>query len=112
MGLLIFALGVFSALSNGAIAGLSSWNPFAGKSQGVFDTFDYLATNWLLPVGGIMIAIFVGWILKNNFTKNEIEIGHGDFPLHSVWKFLLRFVCPVAVGWIIYAVIFMGKTFN
>jgi NSS family neurotransmitter:Na+ symporter len=84
----------------------------AGKSKGVFDTLDYLAANWLLPVGGILISIFVGWVLTNVFTRKELETGHGLFRLHGLWKFLLRFVCPAAIGWIIYSVIFTGKTFN
>jgi len=112
MGVSIFGFGILSALSLGAYGGLSRWNPLAGKSKGVFDTLDYLAANWLLPVGGILISIFVGWVLTNVFTRKELETGHGLFRLHSLWKFLLRFVCPAAIGWIIYSVIFTGKTFN
>ena len=112
MGFAIFAFGILSALSLGSVKQLSAWNPLGGKSQGVFDTFDYLASNWFLPIGGIFIAIFVGWFLKKAFTKKELEEGHGPFPFHNVWKFLLRFIDPIAVGWIIYAVIFLGKTFN
>jgi len=112
MGFAIFSFGILSALSLGSVKQLSNWNPLGGKSQGVFDTFDYLASNWFLPVGGIFIAIFVGWVLKKVFTKKELEEGHGRFPFHTVWKFLLRFIDPIAVGWIIYAVIFLGKTFN
>ena len=113
-GLTIFAFGILSALSLGSSETLSSWNPFDGKSQGVFDTMDYLASNWFLPVGGIFIAIFVGWILKKSMVKNELEEGHGSLHdgIFATWRFLLRFVAPVAIGWIIYSVIFLGKTFN
>ncbi|OVE79185.1 hypothetical protein BVY01_03330 [bacterium I07] len=112
VGAAIFSFGILSALSFGSVPALSSWQPFGDKSQGVFDTFDYLATNWFLPVGGILIAIFVGWILKNHWTKQELEEGHGPVPYHHVWKILLRFVAPLTVGWIIYSVIFMGKAYN
>ena len=112
MGLAIFGFGVLSAISLGVSSGLTHWNPFAGKSQGVFDTLDYLASNWLLPCGGILIAIFVGWVMDKSIKKREMEAGHGTFKLYGLWTFLLRFVCPVAIGWIIYAVIFQGKTFN
>ena len=81
-------------------------------TTGVFNTMDYLATNWFLPIGGILIALFTGWILKKSFTQQEVEAGHGSFKGMAVWRFLLRFVCPLAVGWILYAVIFLGKTFN
>jgi NSS family neurotransmitter:Na+ symporter len=111
LGLCVFSFGTLSALSNGAVEGLSNWKPLGDKSTGAFDTFDYLASNWLLPVGGLFIAVFVGWILKGAFTRKEVEAGHGPFALHGLWKVTLRFVCPAAIGWVIYAVIH-GKTFN
>jgi len=112
MGVIIFAFGILSAISLGAASGLSSWQPLGDKSQGMFDTLDYLASNWFLPVGGILIAIFVGWVLPNAFSKKEVEQGHGPFHFHSIWIFLLRFVAPAAIGWIVYSVIFLGKSFN
>jgi len=111
-GIVIFAFGILAALSLGHSTGLSQWKPFGDRTEGVFDTMDYLASNWLLPVGGMLIAVFVGWVLKKAATKQMIEEGHGSFALHAVWKFLLRFVCPLAIGWIIYAIIFSGVTFN
>ncbi|MEL6547285.1 MAG: sodium-dependent transporter, partial [Myxococcota bacterium] len=101
VGGLIFVLGVFAALSNGAVDSLS----------GFFDIMDYTATNWLLPVGGLMISIFVGWILTNAVTVDELESGHGHFALHPVWKWALRVVCPLAIGVLIYAVLFQGVSF-
>ncbi|MBN2103697.1 sodium-dependent transporter [bacterium] len=112
MGLTIFAFGILSALSLGALTGLSAWQPLGDKSKGVFDTLDYLASNWFLPVGGILIAIFVGWVLPKVFSRKEVEKGHGSFHLHGLWIFLLRFVAPAAIGWIVYSVIFLGKSYN
>jgi NSS family neurotransmitter:Na+ symporter len=80
--------------------------------EGFQSTLDYLATNWFLPIGGILIAIFTGWILKGRLTREELEEGHGRFVLHRIWRFFLRFIVPLAVGWVIYSVIFMGKMFN
>ncbi len=111
LGTLVFSFGILSALANGAVDGLSSWSPFGDKTTGVFDTFDYLASNWLLPIGGLFIAVFAGWVLKGVFTRKEIEEGHGPFELHDLWKVTLRFACPAAIGWVIYSVI-QGKTYN
>jgi NSS family neurotransmitter:Na+ symporter len=140
MGLVIFGFGCLSALSLGADPTLSNWKPLAGKSTGVFDTLDYLAANWFLPVGGILIAVFTGWILKSDFTRKELEQGHGAigflippgmirfiktwFPnwrkdsqkgllsYHTIWRISWRFLAPLAIGWILYSVIFSGKAFN
>ncbi len=111
LGFLVFSFGILSALSNGAVESLSSWTPLGDKTAGVFDTLDYLASNWFLPIGGLFISVFVGWVLKGAFTRREAETGHGPFALHDLWKVVLRFACPAAIGWVIYAVI-QGKAFN
>jgi NSS family neurotransmitter:Na+ symporter len=111
VGVLIFSFGVLSALSQGSVGLLSEWTPLGDKSQGVFDTLDYVASNWFLPVGGLFIAVFVGWFLTGAFTRKETEEGHGAFALHGLWRVVIRFVSPAAIGWVIYAVI-LGKKFN
>ena len=113
VGLATFAMGVPSALSFGSNEFLTSrFAPLAPKASGFFDTFDYLAANFLLPIGGLLTAIFVGWYLSSAFTKKEVEEGHGPFRLHLLWKTLLRFVCPGAIAWILYSVVFQGVKFN
>ena len=101
----IFLLGIPAALSLGASPSLSS----IGRG-GVFGTLDYLASNWLLPVGGLLIAVFTGWVLDRKLILAELEHGHGPFPLFGLWRFSLRFVCPIAILWIIWAVI-GGRSF-
>ena len=76
----------------------------------MFNTLDYVASNWLLPIGGLFIAIFTGWFLDSKITRAELEKGHGGFGLFGLWRFLLRIVCPLAIIWILYAVI-GGKSF-
>jgi neurotransmitter:Na+ symporter, NSS family len=110
VGAAVFLLGIPCALSLGAHDGLSSMRPLGSLSQGVFDTFDYTVSNWLLPVGGLLTAIFAGWLLSSKVTREEIEEGHGPFPLFGAWKFALRFVSPIAILWILWAVI-QGRSF-
>jgi NSS family neurotransmitter:Na+ symporter len=110
VGAIMIVTGAFAALSLGASPALSTFELFEGN-PGVFGTFDYLSTNWLLPVGGFFIALFVGWFLSERLTRDEMEAGGGPFPLYGLWRFLLRVVCPVAIGWIIASVI-QGRAFN
>ena len=107
----IFGTGVLCALSLGANSTLSNWAPLGDRDVGVFGVLDYFASNWMLPVGGLLTAIFVGWFLDAKISKTELEEGHGTFKSYPVWRFLLRFVCPVAIGWIIITVI-GGGAFN
>lgn len=110
VGVAVFLMGVPAALSLGASPTLSAWTPLGDLSEGVFDTFDYLVSNWFLPVGGLLMSIYAGWFLKARLSRPEIEEGHGRFALFPLWQFLLRFVCPVAILWILWAVI-GGRSF-
>ena len=81
MGGAIFAMGIPSALDGG-----------------FFGFMDMLTTNYLLPVGGLLVALFVGWSLTNQERKNEIPASDLSSNLYHGWVFLIRFVAPIAVA--------------
>jgi len=57
-------------------------------------------------VGGLFIALFTGWILTAGETREELEEGNGPLGRSfGVWRFLIRFAAPAAVGAIIVSVI-------
>jgi NSS family neurotransmitter:Na+ symporter len=106
-GAAILAFGILSAISMGGNAALSNIN-FIGRpsTAGAFGTLDYMASNWFLPVGGLLIALFVGWILTTGETRKELEEGHGPLAqLYPAWLFLIRFAAPAAVAAIIVSVL-------
>ncbi len=112
MGAVITLFGVLNALSLGGNTALTSINLIGRESTaGVFGTMDYLASNWFLPVGGFLIALFAGWILSPRETREELEIGHGPMKSYPLWHFLIRFAAPLAVGAIIVSVI-LGKEYQ
>ncbi len=79
----------------------------------VLISLDYLAANWLLPVGGLLIAVFVGWVLKTRDLRAELEEGHGDLgSFLGLLKVSLRYVAPLAVGAIIFSIIFLGAEYQ
>ncbi len=106
MGGSIAVFGILNALSLGGVQRFSEINLIGRPSTaGVFGTLDYLASNWFLPVGGFLIALFVGWVLTKDETLQELEMGHGPMKTFGIWRFLLRFAAPLAVGAIIVSVI-------
>ncbi len=107
MGAAILAFGTLSAVSMGGNETLSKINLIGRPSTaGVFGTLDYLASNWFLPVGGLLIALFTGWILSRDETKEELEEGNGPLGWAlPLWRFLIRIAAPAAVGAIIVSVI-------
>lgn len=105
MGGLIFATGVPAALSLGAHGGLSSWAPLREGTAGVFDNLDYLASNWMLPIGGLCIALFAAFGVKSSITRTELEVGHGPWRAYGMWRLLLGLATPSAILWIVWNVI-------
>ena len=61
-----------------------------------FDTMDFVSNNIILPVGGVLIALFAGWVLDRQIVDEETQ---GISPLlRSALVFLIRFVAPLAVA--------------
>lgn len=64
-------------------------------SSEVFDSLDYITSNIMLPLGGLFIAIFVGW--KLGYTRIRKEIDDINSFLFNLWMVILRFITPLAV---------------
>jgi NSS family neurotransmitter:Na+ symporter len=89
-GTTVWLLGIACLLS------LNLWSGYTLFGKGVLDLFDYLTANILLPLGGILIAVFAGWVLPRSTTVDELALGQG--AAYGLWRFLVRWVAPVAVG--------------
>jgi len=65
----------------------------------VFELFDFVSSKLILPLGGIVICLFVGWRLDRRLVESEVTNGgklHFRF-LHA-YIFLVRYVVPVAIA--------------
>jgi len=71
---------------------------FAGEERknGFFDLLDILTANFMLPLGGLAIAIFAGWFMARESTRDELAMGDG--PAYRLWRFLIRYVSPAAIA--------------
>ena len=58
-----------------------------------FDSLDTLATNYMLPIGGLGIALVTGWRIARSQLREEFREGR----TFRVWYLLVRYVSPVAV---------------
>lgn len=96
VGVAIAIFGIPSALSGAAEGPFSTgWKSVFGKN--FFDSFDYLASNWFLPLGGLLIAIYVGWVMPDASRRTEFEAGSRFASQYPIWLFFLRFIAPVAI---------------
>ena len=65
----------------------------AGKS--ISGVLDYFSNQILLPVGGLLLAVFVGWFVNSHHTMDELGVSHTI--MFRSWIFLMRFIVPPAV---------------
>lgn len=82
-------LGIGSALA------FNRWAGFAVFGKGFFDLLDFLTANILLPVGGLLIALFAGWRLRRETLQQELAVGARGFAL---WRWSLRYLAPLGVA--------------
>lgn len=92
LGTFVFLLGIPSALAFNQWAGIT---PLFGLN--FFDLADNLVSSYLLPLGGLCVALYAGWFWKGAEEKSELLGGSGRRWLFPVWHFLVRFVAPAAV---------------
>jgi NSS family neurotransmitter:Na+ symporter len=93
---LVFVLAIPSALGNGAVAWLSDLVPpaWGGNYLGLMAT---IWNNFGLPIGGVLVAVFVGYVWGIDRAADELTAERAWFPMPAVWGFLLRFVAPLAI---------------
>ncbi|MFC5602239.1 sodium-dependent transporter [Sporosarcina koreensis] len=87
-GLLIFIVGIPSALSFGVLSDVK----LPGGT--FFDFADILTSRIGLPVGALLISIFAGFVLSTAETDDELRMK--PF-LNRAWKFIVRFIAPLAI---------------
>ena len=111
-GLITFSVSFLCGLSLGAWGPVSNFVVF-GEKAGLFNTLDHLAANWLLPVGGLLFTVGIGWFVSRTVTREELMDGSQPaWFSYGLWLFFIRFAAPIAVFCIILGVIFFGSDFT
>lgn len=95
VGFACWALGVASILS------LNEWSGFAPlgmferfEGMTIFDLLDYFTANIMLPLSGLLTALFIGWFVAKQALQADLALSDRSF---AIWYNLIRFVSPVAV---------------
>ena len=94
-GSIAFTLCLLAALSFNELAGFYPLGTISiFENKGFFDLFVYAVTQFLMPIGGMLTVVFAGWLVKKQFSRDELFRGKDTF-LYRAWLFLARFVAPV-----------------
>jgi len=93
-GITAFILGIPTALA-GSGKLFPNWSKMYNGD--FFDTLNYITGSWMMPLAGLLAAIFVGWKMDKKLAKTEFEKGSTLAFLARGWIFLLKWVAPVGV---------------
>ena len=87
-----WAVGILCSLSFGSLSHVT----ILGCT--FFDFLDHLCSDWLLPLGGLIFTLFVGWKMSLDSVRNEFTNGGTvNTRLFGVVYFLMRYVAPVGI---------------
>ena len=96
----IFLLALPVALSQGAVP---TFTVLPGLGIDFLTLMITIWNNFSLPIGGLLIALFVGYVWKVDQALAELTLHGAWFPAPRLWSLLIRFVCPAAILVIIIA---------
>ena len=89
IGLTTWFLGIAVALS---------FNHWSGVKivfgLNIFETLDKLTSTILLPLGGLLMALFAGYVMKKNHVQEELGIKNTAF---TCWRFTNNIIAPIAI---------------
>ena len=79
----------------GTILSFSYWSDFKLFGKNIFESVDYLTANIMLPLGGLFIALFAGWIMSQNSSDEELDITPRF--IYLIWRLLIRYIAPLGI---------------
>lgn len=91
MGLFFYLVGIIAILSH--IDGYSSYLTWG--SRNFFDWVDFFTATFMLPVGGLIMAVFVGYIMPKSQVEKVLRPQLGR--AFGAWYFSLRYIAPIAL---------------
>jgi len=94
-GFLLWLLGQVTIYSfSGASWTALDWQVPGKQLSSWFDVIDYATSNVLLPLGGLLLAVFAGWVMKSAYSRDELDTHPRVFIL---WQFVVRWLAPIAI---------------
>jgi len=85
-------LGTFCSLSFGI------WKDVTLFGMGFFDLFDFIVAKLIMPIGGMLICVFLGWIVDEKVLRAEItNMGTLRAPYYPIFRFIIRYLAPICI---------------
>lgn len=85
-------LGTFCSWSFG------DWKDVTLFGLGFFDLFDFLVAKLIMPIGGMLMCIFLGWVVDEKVLRAEMtNNGTLRSPLYPTYRFIIRYIAPLGI---------------
>ena len=92
VGVVCVLLGTFCSWSFG------DWKDVTLFGMGFFDLFDFLVAKFIMPIGGVLMCVFLGWVVDERVVRNELTNGGTlNSPFYRLFLFIIRYVAPIAI---------------
>ena len=86
LGFLTWVLGILTVLS------FNNLSTFTVFGMTIFDNLDYLTSKIMLPLGGLLMALFVGYVMNKAIVKNELNAGQS---IINIWLMIIKVFSPI-----------------
>lgn len=92
----------------GSVLSFNVWEEKRLAGFNFFEFMDFLTSSVMLPLTGLFIALFVGWLMKPEVVRSELA--DESTPVYLAWRWVLRYISPLAV--LVVFVMGVYKTFS
>lgn len=79
----------------GVVFSFNIWADYKLFGKNFFELIDFLTANLMMPIGGLLVAIFSAWVIKAKVAQQELGLGSG--LLFKVWQFTMRYLTPLGI---------------
>lgn len=80
----------------GTVFSFNLWSEVKWFGKTFFELVDFVTANLMLPIGGVLVALFAGWIMRREASETELQMGDG--PAFNIWRVLVRYAAPIGVA--------------
>lgn len=90
---------VYLLLGTACSLSFGPWKNYTLAGMTVFEWFDFATAIFIMPIGGIFISLFAGWVLERRLLSDELT-NNGTLKVRGlkVLVFLIRWIAPIGVG--------------
>ena len=86
LGVITWFLGIFTVLS------FNNLSEFTFFGMTIFDNLDYLTSKIMLPLGGLLMALFVGYVVKKSIVEKELNANKN---VVEFWFIIIKVLSPL-----------------